>query len=108
MTFGSMGLFRRLLGRESRTMRYVSDSSYWLYVAHVPLIMAAQMIVQTWQLPAVVKFTVVCALVSALLLFTYQTLVRYTWLGTLLNGPRTAPGSREPNENYQFNRSLDI
>ena len=91
MTFGCMGLFRKLLSRESRTMRYVSDSSYWLYVAHVPLIIAAQMVVQTWPLPAIVKFVLVCVVVSALLLFTYQKLVRYTWLGALLNGPRKRP-----------------
>jgi peptidoglycan/LPS O-acetylase OafA/YrhL len=91
MTFALMGLFRKLLTQESKTFRYLSDSSYWLYLAHLPLIMAAQLAVRDWQLPAIVKFGLVCVVVSGFLLLTYQTLVRYTWLGTLLNGPRRRP-----------------
>jgi fucose 4-O-acetylase-like acetyltransferase len=88
MCFALMGLFRQLLSRESATMRYLSDSSYWLYLAHLPLIFIAQAIVRTWPLPPLVKFLLVCGAVTLCLLFTYQTLVRYTWLGTFLNGPR--------------------
>ncbi len=91
MTFGCMGLFRSLMSRESKTMRYVSDSSYWLYLAHLPLIIVAQAIVRSWQLPAVAKFTLVCVVTSALLLASYQLFVRYTPIGTLLNGPRVRP-----------------
>ena len=91
MTFALMGLFRKLLTQESRTFRYLADSSYWLYLAHLPLIMVAQLAVRDWQLPAIVKFGLVCVVVSGFLLLTYQTLVRYTWLGTLLNGPRRRP-----------------
>ena len=46
MTFGLMGLFRRFCPVESPTMRYLSDSAYWLYLAHLPLIIAAQYVVQ--------------------------------------------------------------
>jgi len=88
MTFGLMGLFRRLLRRESYAIRYVSDSSYWLYLTHVPLIIGAQMWVRDWPWPATVKFLLVCGVVTGFLLIVYQTLVRYTWLGRFLNGPR--------------------
>ena len=42
ITFGLMGLFRRVCPVESPTMQYLSDSAYWLYLAHLPLIIAAQ------------------------------------------------------------------
>ena len=89
--FGLMGLFRRFLSGERPALRYLSDSSYWLYLAHLPLLMAAQILVRNLQMPALVKFTLICTVVTALLLVIYQTAVRYTWLGRLLNGPRRRP-----------------
>jgi peptidoglycan/LPS O-acetylase OafA/YrhL len=89
MSFGLMGLFRRILTRENSTIRYLSDSSYWLYVVHLPLVIAAQAIVRQWALPATVKFLLVCTVVTGISLVTYQRLVRYTWLGRMLNGVRT-------------------
>lgn len=91
MTFGLIGLFRSCFASESKTMRYISDSAYWLYVAHLPLIMVVQSVVQSWQIPALAKLAVVCTVTSALLLASYQWCVRYTPIGTLLNGPRTRP-----------------
>jgi len=88
MTFGLMGLFRRLLTKVNYSIRYISDSSYWLYLAHLPLIIGAQMLVRDWPMPAIGKFTLVCGVVTALLLLTYQTLVRDRWLGRFLNGPK--------------------
>lgn len=94
MTFGLMGLFRRLLARENRVVRYLSDSSYWLYLAHVPLVIGAQSVVRDWTGPAILKFTLVCVAVSAFLLLLYQIAVRYTLVGRLLNGPRIRRGSK--------------
>ena len=91
MCFGLMGAFRRVYSDESKTMRYVSDSSYWLYLAHLPLIMVVQVLVRNWQAPAIVKFTFVCTVTTAILLASYQLFVRYTPIGTLLNGPRPRP-----------------
>jgi peptidoglycan/LPS O-acetylase OafA/YrhL len=91
MSFGIMGLFRRLLKRENQTVRYLSDASYWLYLTHLPLILAAQVMVRDWPLPAIVKFVLICSTVTGVLLVAYHTMVRFTWIGTMLNGPRTRP-----------------
>ena len=72
MTFGLMGMFRSLMSTESRTMRYISDSSYWLYLAHLPLIIVAQAIVRDWQIPALAKLALICTVCSLLLLASYQ------------------------------------
>jgi len=91
MTFGCVGMFRSLLTRENRTLRYISDSSYWLYLAHLPLIIAVQVVVRDWPLPALVKFILISVVLTGFLLLVYDRVVRYTWLGTLLNGPRARP-----------------
>ena len=91
MTFGLMGAFRRVYSDESKVMRYVSDSSYWLYLVHLPLIMIVQAAVRTWELPVFIKFALVCTVTTAILLASYQLFVRYTPIGTLLNGPRHRP-----------------
>jgi peptidoglycan/LPS O-acetylase OafA/YrhL len=94
MSFGCMGLFRRMLNLENPKIRFVSDSSYWLYLAHLPLIVLAQGAVKDWNLPTALKMTLICVGTTAFLLLTYRYLVRYTWLGTLLNGPRQRPKPR--------------
>lgn len=88
MAFGCIGLFNRLLTRENKTIRYLSDSAYWLYLVHLPLIVWLQALVRNWDLPAWPKFLMICTLCTGLLLVSYQFLVRYTLIGWLLNGPR--------------------
>ena len=94
MIFGLMGLFETVLHRERYAVRFVSDSSYWLYLTHLPLIMVGQMLVRNAPAPAIVKFLALTIVVTAFLLLTYRLFVRYTWIGWLLNGPRTRPGAR--------------
>lgn len=91
MTLGLMGLFRAVLRRGSYAARYLSDSAYWLYVAHLPVILFAQHAVARLALPAAVKFAVICAATTGALLLAYRYGVRYTPIGTLLNGKRVRP-----------------
>ena len=86
MIAGSIGLFRSIASREHRVVRYVSDSSYWLYIAHLPLLFVAQAIAKPWDVSPFVKFAFVCVSVTIVLLIVYEYVVRYTWIGTMLNG----------------------
>jgi hypothetical protein len=91
MSFGCIGMFRSLLTRENKTIRYLSDSAYWLYLAHLPLVIVAQAFISNWPLPAWIKLTLLSVVLTGFLLLTYDKLVRYTWVGRLLNGPRARP-----------------
>jgi len=93
MTFGLMGLCERVLARERPAVRYVSDASYWLYLIHLPLVIAGQALLRDAALPALAKYLLLTTGVTALLLLTYGWFVRYTWVGALLNGPRRRPST---------------
>ena len=88
MCFALIGLFRRVLPAERRSVRYLSDASYWIYLAHLPLIIELQVWIRDWDLPPTVKFTGLCLATTALLLAVYQIGVRHTPIGWLLNGRR--------------------
>ena len=85
MAVSLIGISRELIPRESRVWRYTSDVAYCLYLAHLPLLLMMQELVRTWELPTVVKFGLVCFMVTGILLLIHQFFLRYTFLGTLLN-----------------------
>ena len=95
MTLGLMGLFRAVLGQGNARVRYLSDASYWLYLMHLPLIIVLQGAAQDWPLPSIVKLALLIAATVGFLLLCYQAFVRYTPLGTLLNGRRVRVGRAE-------------
>ena len=88
MCLGLLGLFRLIASRERFWVRYLSDASYWMYLWHLPLVLVAQVLVREWALDAHVKFALICVTVTLILLATYQLGVRYTPIGTMLNGRR--------------------
>ena len=89
MCFGLIGLFRLIASRERFWVRYVSDASYWLYLWHLPLIVVAFELVAPWRFSIHLKFVLMILAVTAILLVVYQYGVRYTPIGTMLNGKRT-------------------
>ena len=94
MCFGFIGMFRRWCSAESKVMRYISDSSYWLYLMHIPLVIALACLMQTWKLPIFVKLSMICTGATLILLMTYQLFVRYTLIGSMLHGPRQKKASQ--------------
>ena len=95
MTFGLLGLFEALLAKERRWVRYVSDSSYWLYLAHLPLIVAGQTILLSVDMHATGKFALLVTGGTLILLVTYALFVRHTPIGHLLNGKRPRSGQAD-------------
>ncbi|MEQ1543357.1 MAG: acyltransferase family protein, partial [Novosphingobium sp.] len=85
---GLTGLACRLFAGESPVTRYLADASYWIYLMHLPVVMALQAAVIPLPLPLPVKFAIVIGAALALLLLSYRLLVRRSWLGAWLNGRR--------------------
>jgi peptidoglycan/LPS O-acetylase OafA/YrhL len=88
MVPGCLGMFQQYFSRPSRGLRYMSDSAYWLYLAHLPLVIYLQIVVADWPGWLLAKAALVNGVALAVLLGSYQLCVRHTWIGAMLNGPR--------------------
>lgn len=94
MILGLTGLFVSRFSGPSRMLRFVSDSSYWLYLIHLPLVVAMQVALEDVPAPALLKFTGIVLVSSVIMLATYRFCVRYTIIGIVLNGRRQHPPPR--------------
>ncbi len=85
-TFFLIGAARTFLKRETPAVRYIADASYWVYLIHIPLVMGLQYAVMNLDWPAEPKAAIVLIGTMVLALVTYQLFVRYSFIGTILNG----------------------
>jgi len=88
LTFAVIGLALRFLDGFSPARRYIADSSYWLYLVHLPLILALQVVVARLAWPWALKYAVILGVAFPLMLASYELLVRHSFIGSVLNGRR--------------------
>jgi peptidoglycan/LPS O-acetylase OafA/YrhL len=94
--FGIVGIFFRVLERPVARFRYLSDSSYWLYLVHMPVLLVFQVAAAETNWPPALKAMVVLAASLATLLGSYHVFVRFTWVGAILNGRKYDIGRGVP------------
>jgi glucans biosynthesis protein C len=87
-TFAMIGMALRFLSGFSATRRYLADASYWVYLIHLPIVMALQVAVSQLDWPWPAKFAVILLVGLAAMFASYQLLVRYSFIGAVLNGRR--------------------
>ena len=100
LSVGLVSLFERIMQSPLAWVRWLADSSYWIYIVHLPVVAfltfyLAHLDRQGWLRgltgfgwSAEMKFLVACVVTGVIGVVTYRYLVRYTPLGTLLNGKR--------------------
>ena len=91
---GLTGAALRFLSNYSAVRRYIADASYWIYLAHLPVVAAFAVLVGQWPLHWSVKYPFILVASFAVLFLSYHFLVRPTFIGKLLNGrkyPRRQP-----------------
>ncbi|MFL6576773.1 MAG: acyltransferase family protein, partial [Povalibacter sp.] len=79
--FGLIGASLRFFSRENAARRYLADASYWMYLAHLPLVFALQLVVLKWPLHWSIKFPLIVGTAVAILLLTYHFFARNTFIG---------------------------
>lgn len=91
-TFGLIGMALRFLSDHSPIRRYIADASYWLYLIHLPLVVALQIVVSQWDIHWALKLAVILGVSFPLMFVSYHYMVRYTFIGETLNGRRQPKG----------------
>ena len=87
-TFAAVALALRFFSGHSALRRYLADSSYWVYIVHLPLVIAGHVLLLGLTWPWYVKMTLVVVGVMAISLITYELLIRHSFVGKWLNGRR--------------------
>ncbi len=85
-SFALTGAAVRYLSNPSPLRRYIADSSYWLYLMHVPALILFDMLLKPLPLHWSVKYLLSIAGALPLLLLSYHYFVRATFIGATLNG----------------------
>lgn len=83
-----IGLSLRYLSGHSLARRYLADASYWIYIVHLPVVMLLQVLAAQLSWAWWIEYPLLLTLGLAVMLVSYQLLVRYSWIGAMLNGRR--------------------
>ncbi len=86
--FGVTGIFLHYCKNENPVRRYIADSSYWLYIVHLPVVVVLQILFAYVDLVWPVKFLLINLAAFPILFLSYHYLVRSTFIGATLNGRR--------------------
>ena len=84
----TLALFTQLCKEPSKKLRYISDSSYWIYVIHVAVIPFAGIIFYSKNINLYVQFFLTAILTTIICFLSYHYLVRKTFIGKFLNGKK--------------------
>lgn len=90
-TVAIIGFAVRHLAGHSPARRYLADASYWMYIVHLPILIALQTLISPYPGPWFVKYPAMLVVAFIIMLASYQWLVRYSWIGSILNGKREKP-----------------
>lgn len=72
--------------KRSAAVKLIADSSYWIYLIHIPVIFAIQFALMDVSWPLWAEFSISALGAFAVGFVTYLLLVRWTPIGWLLNG----------------------
>ena len=88
LVFLTIGVFKKLCAQPNAFVRYLADSSYWMYLVHLPVVVWLQVAVAELPLHWSFKLAFISVVTIGLSLLTYDLCVRSTFIGWVLNGRR--------------------
>jgi len=92
--WGFLGVCLMVFSRVSPRLRFMSDSAYWIYLVHLPLVGLMHLLLEYLQdlggfsIPSSVGFIVSVSATLAISLLSYKHFVRCGAIGKWLHGPK--------------------
>jgi fucose 4-O-acetylase-like acetyltransferase len=87
--FGIWGVLARYVRKESRVLRYLADASFWIYLVHIPFLVALQSSLAETDLAVPARYALTVSGTLALALGTYTLIRGARKLAVKHTGPRT-------------------
>ena len=88
LVLGLWGYCSCLNLKDSKYLRYITDSSYWVYLSNMPIVVILHIILIPLNISVFLKFTIAFSGALAISMITYEYFVRYTFIGSVLNKKR--------------------
>lgn len=76
----------RYFDRESVWIQYISQSAYWVFLVHLPLVAFGGWWLVQFDMSAVAKFLINCSFTTIVAMLTFHYCVQRTWISDFLHG----------------------
>ena len=83
-----IGLFELKFSKFNNKIRIFSDSAYWIYLIHLPIVTFITFFMFRYDIPIELKFIISILFSSIISYLSYKFLIRPSYLGLLLNGKK--------------------
>jgi glucan biosynthesis protein C len=90
--FGIWGVLARYVRRESRVLRYLADASFWIYLVHIPFLVALQSSLAETGLAVPARYVLTVGGTLALAIGSYALVRGARKLALRAGRPRSVPG----------------
>lgn len=87
-SLGFIGISESRISKPNKAWRWLADSSYWVYLVHLPIVTFFTFATFSFSVPPGLKFVTAIGITILVSLITYKLFVRHTFIGVLLNGRR--------------------
>jgi len=88
MLLGMTGFCLQTLRHRKSYVRYLADSSYWIYLSQIPIIILVQQLLEKVNIPVFEKYLITLLIATAFCLLTYQLLIRNRKIFRYIDGNR--------------------
>lgn len=88
IVLGLLGISRRFLKEHNPRLRYLADTSYWIYLSHFLPMAALAAVILGLSIPDGLRFALLIAVTLSLIYPAYGAFVRHSAIGGVLHGPR--------------------